>query len=69
MKSTKKKIRKVKIINLPDFVLEQFKIKLDDKFEVVRSQLNEDTPAKVGHLIYTKNKRAIVVYSDEVEVL
>ena len=63
---TKKKLKKIKIIKVSEFVQEHFKINVGDKFDVVRSQLNEDTTAQVVHLVYTKNKKAICFYSNEV---
>lgn len=66
---TKKKSKKIKITKIPEYVTEQYGIKVGDKFEVIRSQLNEDVPAKMGHLIYTKKNKAIVVYDSEVEFI
>lgn len=68
-KIIKKKVKKIKIIKIPDYIKEQYGIKIGDKFEVIRSQLNEDIPAKMGHLIYTKKNKAIVVYDGEVEFI
>jgi len=63
------KTRKLKILKTSKFLTETFNVKIGDKYGIIRSQLNEDNPSKMTHLIYTKNKKAIVVYNEEVEVL
>lgn len=63
------KSKKLKILKASKFLTESFKIKVGDKYEIVKSQMNEDKPSKMTYLIYTKNKKAIVVYNEEVEVL
>ncbi len=63
------KSRKLKILKASKFLTETFKIKVGDKFTIVRSEQTIDTPSRLGHLIYTKNKKAIIVYNTEVEVL
>lgn len=64
-----KKVKRIKILKIPEFLTTVFDIKVGDKFTVIRNQYNEDTPSRMSYLIYTKKKKAIVVYNSEVEVM
>lgn len=60
---------KYKIKEIPEWVTKYCGLKVGDKFNPVRSQMTDDFPKQMAHLVFTKNGKAIVVYESEVEVI
>lgn len=58
--------KRIKILHADKFMNDVFKVKEGDIYTVVSEAHGE---AKYGFLINTKNKKSIVVYRSEVEVI
>ena len=58
--------KRLKIVEVDDFTKETFKVNVADEYDIEHEAPGEK---KYGYLINTKNKKSIVMYASQVELL
>ena len=58
--------KRLKVVEVDDFTKETFKVNIGDEYDIEHEAPGE---RKYGYLINTKNKKSIVMYASQVELL
>jgi hypothetical protein len=58
--------KRLKIVEVDDFTKDNFKVNVGEKYDIEHEAQGEK---RYGYLINTKNKKSIVMYASQVELL
>lgn len=58
--------KRLKIVEVDDFTKETFKVNIGEEYDIEREGPGEK---RYGYLINTKNKKSIIMYASQVELL